>query len=88
MWSAQSGIAWRIEIRKSVSEEEGGGSGEFEEEWILKERVLGLELKMEGRVVVVVECGLRKVFGVKLEEREILEMGLIGFVAVCVICGS
>ena len=55
----------------------------------MKERVLGLELKMEGRVVgVVVGCGLRKVFGVKLEEREILEMGLIGFVAVCVICGS
>ena len=54
----------------------------------MKERVLGLELKMEGRVVVVVGCGLRKVLGVKLEEREILEMGLIGFVAVCVICGS
>ena len=82
MWSAQSGIAWRIEIRKSVSEEEGGGSGEFEEEWILKERVLGLELKMEGRVVVVVGCGLRKILGVKLEERERLEMGLIGFVVV------
>lgn len=81
MWSAQSGIAWRIEIRNSVSEEEGGGSGEFEEEWILKERVLGLELKMEGRVVVV-GCGLRKVLGVKLEERERLEMGLIGFVVV------
>lgn len=67
-----------------MSEEEGGGE-EFEEEWILKERVLGLELKMEGRVVVVVVvvgCGLRKVLGVKLEEREILEMGLIGFVAV------
>jgi len=64
-----------------VSEEEGGGSGEFEEEWILKERVLGLELKMEGRVVVV-GCGLRKVLGVKLEERERLEMGLIGFVVV------
>ena len=81
MWSAQSGITWRIEIRNSVSEEEGGGSGEFEEEWILKERVLGLELKMEGRVVVV-GCGLRKVLGVKLEERERLEMGLIGFVVV------
>lgn len=68
----------------SEEEEEGGGE-EFEEEWILKERVLGLELKMEGRVVVVVVvvgCGLRKVLGVKLEEREILEMGLIGFVAV------
>lgn len=68
-----------------MSEEEEEGGGEFEEEWILKERVLGLELKMEGRVVVVVVvvgCGLRKVLGVKLEEREILEMGLIGFVAV------
>lgn len=65
-----------------MSEEEGGGSGEFEEEWILKERVLGLELKMEGRVVVVVGCGLRKILGVKLEERERLEMGLIGFVVV------
>lgn len=66
---------------------EGGGGGEFEEEWTLKERVLGLELKM---VVVVVGggCGLRKVLGVKLEEREILEKGLIGFVVVCVICGS
>ena len=80
MWSAQSGIAWRIELTNSASEEEGG-SGEFEEEWILKERVLGLELKMEGRVVVV-GCGLRKVLGVKLEERERLEMGLIGFVVV------
>ena len=63
-----------------MSEEEGGGSGEFEEEWILKERVLGLELKMEGRVVI--GCSLRKVLGVKLEERERLEMGLIGFVVV------
>lgn len=67
-----------------MSGEEGGG-GEFEEEWTLKERVLGLELKM---VVVVGGCGLRKVLGVKLEEREILEKGLIGFVVVCVICGS
>lgn len=66
---------------------EGGGGGEFEEEWTLKERVLRLELKM---VVVVVGggCGLRKVLGVKLEEREILEKGLIGFMVVCVICGS
>lgn len=67
-----------------MSGEEGGG-GEFEEEWTLKERVLGLELKM---VVVGGGCGLRKVLGVKLEEREILEKGLIGFVVVCVICGS
>lgn len=66
---------------------EGGGGGEFEEEWTLKERVLGLELKMVV-VVVVGGCGLRKVLGVKLEEREILEKGLIGFVVVCVICGS
>lgn len=69
-----------------MSGEEGGG-GEFEEEWTLKERVLGLELKMV-EVVVGGGCGLRKVLGVKLEEREILEKGLIGFVVVCVICGS
>lgn len=69
-----------------MSGEEGGG-GEFEEEWTLKERVLGLELKMVV-VVVVGGCGLRKVLGVKLEEREILEKGLIGFMVVCVICGS
>lgn len=68
-----------------MSGEEGGG-GEFEEEWTLKERVLGLELKMV--VVVVGGCGLRKVLGVKLEERERLEKGLIGFMVVCVICGS
>lgn len=67
---------------------EDGGGGEFEEEWTLKERVLGLELKMVVVVVVGGGCGLRKVLGVKLEEREILEKGLIGFVVVCVICGS
>lgn len=47
----------------------------------MKERaVLGLAGRVSG-------CNLRKVLGVKLEEREILEVGLKGFVG-CVIGGS
>lgn len=51
------------------------------EQWVLKERVvLGLAGRVSGG-------NLMKVLGVKLEGREILEVGLMGFVG-CVICRS
>ena len=63
-------MARRIEIRVSVAEEEEEGS---EEERSLKEMFLGLKGKVGW-------CKFEKGLGVKLEERKILVVGLIGFV--------
>ncbi|PON43052.1 hypothetical protein PanWU01x14_277080 [Parasponia andersonii] len=68
--SAQSGMARRIEMRVLVGEEDGFVG--LEEERTLKEIVMGLGGK--------VGCNFEKVLGVKLEEMEILVVGLIGFV--------
>lgn len=83
MLSAQSGMIWNIEITDCIGEEDeddddgGFGVGEGEQQRTLNLRVLGLE----GRV--------GKVFGVEyLDEREMLVVGLMGFMGCISICRS